>query len=417
MTLEFRIEPTATAAAAEERARRPVVTVAVCALVVELVLAATTYGTNDITSWRDFARAVSLVGPVQVYGYQFTNDLYNHPPLVGFFLVAVNGLSRLGLQLNFTLRAISSICETASALLLFDLLRTRHSLQSARRAGVLVAASPVLVMVSGFHGNTDPIFIMFMIAALWLLADKDRPCLAGAMLAAGMSTKIVAAVILPILVVWAWKQGRRRFVCFTSGCLGLLLLIWTPAIVTEWSPLLHNVVGYGGVSARPWGLPQFAAWAGLPRAAAWLAGGGRALIVLACSLLPAFAVHRKPEVVAEAVALSVAGFLLLSPAFGVQYLLWPVALAYALDFRAATIYNILASVLAVGLYMQWSGGVVLNNAESAPLTEGERLFASLVWAALFVVVARGVSIVTSGREERGAAVFDNVLSGRGVSSG
>jgi hypothetical protein len=128
-------------------------------------------------------------------------------------------------------------------------------------------------------------------------------------------------------------------------------------------------------------------------------------------------VHRKPEVVAEAVALSVAGFLLLSPAFGVQYLLWPVALAYALDFRAATIYNILASVLAVGLYMQWSGGVVLNNAESAPLTEGERLFASLVWAALFVVVARGVSIVTSGREERGAAVFDNVLSGRGVSSG
>ena len=379
----------------------------------ELVLAATTYGTNDITSWMAFARAVGLVGPVRVYGYHFTNDIYNHPPLVGFFLLAINGLSHFGLHLNFTLRAVSSICGTASALLIFDLVRVRHSLKAASRAGVTIAASPVIVAVSGFHGNTDPIFIMFMIGALLFLVDKDRPFLAGAMLAVGMSVKIVAALIVPVLVVWLWKQERRRFLSFICTFLGLLLLIWIPAAVTEWSPLLHNVLGYGGVSARPWGLPQFAVWAGLPGVAAWLAGVGRAFLVLACSLLPAFAVHRKPELVAETVALSVAGFLLLSPAFGVQYLLWPIALSYVLNVRAATVYNILASVLALGLYMRWSGSVVFNNAESAPLTEGERLYAALVWAALLVVVARGVSIVTSGGKERGRSYLADAPAAQG----
>ena len=273
MTPEFRVAPTLMPTVATKRARRPVVAVAACALIVELVLAATTYGTNDITSWMTFARAVGLVGPVRVYGYHFTNDIYNHPPLVGYFLLAINDLNQVGLHLNFTLRAVSSICGTASALLIFDLVRPRHSLKEASRAGVAIAASPVIVAVSGFHGNTDPIFIMFMIGAVLFLVDRDRPFSAGAMLAVGMSIKIVAALIVPALVVWLWKQERRRFLSFICTFLGLLLLIWIPAAVTEWSPLLHNVLGYGGVSARPWGLPQFAVWAGLPGVAAWLAGG------------------------------------------------------------------------------------------------------------------------------------------------
>ena len=43
----------------------------------------------------------------------------------------------------------------------------KRNLQTAafRWAAVMLAASPVSLMVSGYHGNTDPVMVMFLFLA------------------------------------------------------------------------------------------------------------------------------------------------------------------------------------------------------------------------------------------------------------
>jgi len=55
-------------AARPARARTTVLLIALLFLVSKLVIAAMTYGTNDVSYWIDFARGVALKGPVGVYG-------------------------------------------------------------------------------------------------------------------------------------------------------------------------------------------------------------------------------------------------------------------------------------------------------------------------------------------------------------
>src|SRR5438270_9019532 len=75
------------------RARVVILIVALSALTAKLVLAAHTYGTEDIHTWTAFADGVRQRGPVGVYGIDFGHTkhlLYNHPPLVGFYLWFIN---------------------------------------------------------------------------------------------------------------------------------------------------------------------------------------------------------------------------------------------------------------------------------------------------------------------------------------
>lgn len=385
------------------RSRKLVLLVALVALAVKLVMAATTYGTNDVTTWNAYARAVAAVGPVRVYGYHFTYHLYNHAPLVGYLLAIGNGLHHVGFSIGFLIRATSSVCDVLSAVLVFELVRRRRSLRDATWSGVLVAFSPVLFTVSGFHGNVDPIFTMFMLLAVWLLMDCERRVAAGVALGVALSIELVPVMVVPVLLVVAARSGRSGFTRFLAGFGALLVLIWTPAVLLELGPLRHHVLGYTGNPSRPWGIPQIAAWMGSPSTGTWLAGPGRALVVSVSSLVPAILAFRRPELALQAVGLTMAGFLVLSPAFGVQYLVWPLCFAYLIDIRAATAYNLTAGALLVAIYSRWSGGILWNHAYSAPLTQGERAAALIVWASLLVVVVRGVAITLSHRAERASS--------------
>jgi Gpi18-like mannosyltransferase len=136
--------------------RRLVIIAATVILIPKLILAATTYGTNDIFHWFDFLNAVQHTGPIGVYSYPFEHSLYNHPPLIGYYLELIGAGTHIGLAANFSIRAVSSLADVASAVLVFELLRTRRPLPEATFAGIIVACSPILLIVSGFHGNTDP---------------------------------------------------------------------------------------------------------------------------------------------------------------------------------------------------------------------------------------------------------------------
>jgi uncharacterized membrane protein len=388
ITTTVAVRPTS-AAGPVRRHRWLIFAVALPALAVKLVIAYVTFGTNDIVHWMDFAQAVKRVGPVQVYAFPFTQSLYNHPPLIGYFLLAVNYLTHFGLPVKFSIRAAASLADVASAFLVFEVLHRRRPLAEATAAGILVAASPVLFAVSGFHGNTDPIFTMLILLSVFLLAERRTPATAGVAIALALSIKIVAVVVVPGLLVYAARRGRRTLVRFVMALGAVFVLIWTPALHSEWAPIRKNVLGYRGSLLHPWGLPQFAQWAGMPDVSNWLNGSG-VLVVAVCAGVGAAAVWAKPSLVVEAMALAMVAFMLLSPAFAVQYLVWPVLFCYLVGFWGATAYNVLAGALLVEVYTRWSGTVLWNHAHALAFSAREKAWGGVVWVALTVVVSQGL---------------------------
>lgn len=375
---------------------RTVAAFALPVLLIKVALAAGTVGTKDMLHWADFLDGVRSAGPVGIYGLSFPHSFYNHPPLMGFVLWFVNRLQELGITDNFSIRALASACDVGSAFVLLALLRRRRPLLPATLAAVLVAVSPVLLLVSGFHGNTDPDFVFLTLLGLHLLLDRHLPCWAGAALALAIGIKIVPVVVLPALAVFAFRRGRRTLLLLGGGFLAAFALTWGPALLTQFGPVRSHVLGYAGNGYSLWGIMQIGHWLGDPGWVAFLDGPGRVGLVLVCALVPAVAVWFRPSALLPAVAWSLLVFLAFATTFGVQYLVWAVAAAYLVDLWWATAYNISAGVLLTMIYDRWSGGLPWDYADPTPFTNGEKIGLVVPWVALLVSIGLATRAIARG---------------------
>lgn len=385
----------------------PTATVAACAvpvLLVKLVLAASTFGTKDMRHWADFLAGVRAAGPVDIYGLTFPLSFYNHPPLMGYVLWVVNGLRDIGISDNFSIRALASLCDVGSAFVLLALLRRRRPLYQATLAAVLLAVSPVLLLVSGFHGNTDPDFAFLTLLGLYLLVDRRLPLWSGVALALAVGIKIVPVVVLPALAVYAWKRGGRELLLLAAGFAATFALTWGPPLLSQFQPVKAHVLGYAGNGSSLWGFMQIGHWLGDPAWVGVLGDDGRFGLVLVCALLPALAVWWRPAVILPAVAWSLLVFLAFATTFGVQYLVWAVAVAYLVDLWWATAYNISAGVLLAVIYNRWSGGLPWDYADPTPFTDGEKIGLLVPWAVLLVLTALATIAIIRGAIVKGATV-------------
>jgi 4-amino-4-deoxy-L-arabinose transferase-like glycosyltransferase len=386
-------EPTTSAPGREQqvgRHRRWVLALALIALGLKLVIAARTYGTNDIRHWTNFVNGVAERGPVGIYGITFERSFYNHPPLIGYFLQLVDFGRHYGVSIGFSIRSVASLADVGSALLVFEILRRRRSLREATWAAALVAVSPVLFIISGFHGNTDPIFVLFTLLALHLLADRGKPLPAGLSMGVAIGIKIVPVVAVPALLVLALLQGRRSLLRFGAGFTAAVAISWLPALIAHAQPVREHVLGYAGSGISQWGLIQIGHWFDDPGWADFLTGAGRFPVVLLCALAPAALVWRRPAMAAEAVGLSLVSFLFLSPAFGCQYLVWAMAATYLLNFGWATVYNLGAGLVLFKIYTRWAHGFPWNHADYWGLVGIELVGALLLWGCLGILAALGV---------------------------
>ncbi len=389
-------------------------------LLIKLSIAATTFGTNDIVHWADFLAGERRAGPVGIYALTFPNgSFYNHPPLIGYLLAFLNLIQDAGIPFRFTLRALSSLADVGTALLVFELLRRRQPVARARLAAVLVAVSPLLVMVSGFHGNTDPIFVLLVLLGAHLLVDRRLPVLAGAAIALSVSVKIVPMVVIPALAVYAFRRSAfrrdaaRRDAARTGpgdllrclvGFAVVFGLVWGPALILQFRQVRTDVIGYGGFAVSPWGIRALGHWMGDP---SWVhtfsSAVGRAAVVAVCALLPACAVWRRPDVVLPAVAWSLIGFLVLAPSWGVQYMVWPLAACYLIGPACGTAYNLVGSVVLFVVYNRWSGGLPWYRARATfVVPEPELLLMMLAWAVLAAVLIRATIKIFPSGPGRGA---------------
>jgi 4-amino-4-deoxy-L-arabinose transferase-like glycosyltransferase len=386
-----------------------VLSAAVVVLGLKLWVAATTFGTADVGAWETFAAAVRKVGPINIYAVPLAS-LYNHPPLIGWMLLVMNHLVAPGIPFPFLIRVPASVADVVTSLLIFEMLRARRSLREATAAALLVACSPVLFIISGLHGNTDPVFVMFTLMSTYLLINRPWPAqpwvsaaLAGAAFAMALSVKIVPIVVLPTLLLIAARRGRRQLASFVVGSGVVLLPLWGPVVLRQWQPFRKDVLDYAGFATRQWGPVEFANVLHAPASAiTFIAGPGRFLDVLLSALLPVLLLCWRRDAALSAIGLSLALFLLLSPAFGTQYLAWPVAVAYLIELRAGIAYNLAAGALLAEVYLREHGNrpwdLVLSGGAMRPK---EVAALAVVWALLLLVVIIGLRrIARPARAER-----------------
>jgi uncharacterized membrane protein len=99
-------------------------------------------------------------------------------------------------------------------------------------------------MVSGFHGNIDPIMVLFIFLAA-VAVFKDQPVVCGVMYAAACNIKIVPLMVAPVFIFYWMGRGWRAATGFmaTSGTIMLAGVAW--GLIYCPAAFMRNVFGYG----------------------------------------------------------------------------------------------------------------------------------------------------------------------------
>ncbi|HJR08016.1 MAG TPA: hypothetical protein VJ842_12210 [Pyrinomonadaceae bacterium] len=390
---------------------RLVVLAATLASLFKLYLALFTEGTLDAASFADHLAKIEQLGGVGAYHVRGAfNNPFNSPPFIIHFLKALGWLTaQTKLPFAFWLRLSCIIADAGSLFIVWKLFERSHTprQQQGDRALwllVVLALSPVSIIISGFHGNTDPVMIFFVLLSAYLLetrggddGDNDRRVILAA-IAFGLALNFKVAPLIFAPALWFYLPRLRQRVEYFSVAALVFLLGSLPYILYDPIIIARSVFGYGSIYGH-WGWTYFAAelfpaslqFARPPHdvvgAHAVAAAFGKWLM-LALILAAAFLLNRrrsdndKPTLTLQ-LGFTAALFLFLTPGFGSQYLSWLVPFVVFLGLRASLLYFV-----AGGLFLSVSYSCFLYR--TAPpfycVEPFTNLLMPLCWLSIFVLL-------------------------------
>lgn len=343
-----------------------IVSAAAFAFILKFLLALRTWGTNDVYAWERFARWSALFGS-RLYAI---DPAFNHPPSMIHALSAMTWLAKTtGIFFPFWLRLPAIVADAGSLWVVSRIFASRLDEPLIRWGLLLLAVSPTLILVSGFHGNTDPVVMFFVLVSVWLtqdgLGDDDTTDWAsGAALGAAMCVKVLPLIVLPVL--FFGRAGVRRRVIFFGAAIAVMVVCWSPYLFRDPVAIYHQVIGYQSIYGH-WGLPWLAYRAAFFRDE-WHDIFQRygAYVVLATIVVAAWIINRKSEKPTLYAQTGAALFFFLAAAngFGVQYLAWLVPWTVGVGLIPVTFFTVASGAFLFAVYNFWSGGLPWYLADS-----------------------------------------------------
>ena len=222
---------------------RIVLLAALIALVLKLWIASTTIGTTDVFLFGMFGQQIGRHGLAHAYEHI---AIFNHTPLVGAWVAGLVSSGEGNPQAYaLPLRVPGILADFLSVLVL---LRLRQKTgRPPVWALVLFALSPVSLMVSGYHGNVDPVLALLLLVAAWMCVER-RPLLCGIALGLACQVKVVPLLVAPVFAAYWWQ--RKMFTRFALAACAVTLAGWAPALISAPQAFCKNVLGYAGY----WGI-------------------------------------------------------------------------------------------------------------------------------------------------------------------
>ena len=355
-----------------------------------LVVSWHSIGTNDAGAWERFARGVEARGLRDAYG-RFPS--LNHPPLPVLWAGAALGVARgTGASFEFVFKLPAILADAASCALLLRIVGSRCGPRAGWYAAVAMALSPAAVLVGAYHCNTDNVYAMLCLLACAML-DRGKSFGAGVALAGAVNVKLIPVLLIPPLL--AICRTRRDAILFLTGCAAgaiPLLVAW----IGTGPAFAQHVLAYSPRANR-WGIAfvLYELYLNEPtrRVALDLMRfyfeTGRWFILASVAMLSFFAWRRRKWNAYELGALTLSIFLLLTPGFGLQYMVIVVPLLLAVSLAAGTIYGLISGAfLAVAYASVWTGTVPLYSFFDGPIERSAALIGAAAWLLLALLCAR-----------------------------
>jgi hypothetical protein len=362
---------------------------ALLALAVKLVIALTTIGTNDVLRWETFLANLQAHGGIGLY---HRVSYYNHPPFMIHVLRVMDFMTSLtGIAFPFWLRLPAILADLGSAVLVLRILGPRLRESDRAVAVALLAAAPPSILISGFHGNTDPVMIFFVLLSIYMLDSGRSAWLAGVFFGMSLNIKVASIIFVPVFILYLPNTRKRIEYLAATGAAFLIGSL--PYLVQDPAFIVERVFGYGSLYGH-WGLSRLLTlpWSrdhiGLLDTiyAQW----GK-FIVLAVIAAAAFWMNRSPKKPPLFLQCGLVAFLFmaLTPGFGVQYLAWLVPWVVGIGLWATVIFYTASGIFLFLVYHFWAGEFPwrLANADAVGDWRGSIILVELLcWAAVVVVL-------------------------------
>jgi hypothetical protein len=342
-----------------------IIALALVATTLKLAIAYNTIGTNDAVFFYGFAKVLNEHGLEWTYAH---SRYFNHPPLTAYFLRGIFLLTEqrwcqdLGVHFPFLLRFPGIVADFFVVVVLLQLRKIDILIPTWALA--LFALSPVSLMVSGFHGNTDPVMVLFLVGAIWM-CFRNQAALAGLFFALSCQIKIVPLLLLPAFVFFWFSQDRIRAFLITSGVTTALL--WIQPLLNFPVVFAKNVLAYGSYWGiwgftflfRATGLSQFSrlSFFDLEPAQNVIVTVLKLIIVVVAVWLAWKNRNTRGRAFVESLACSWLVFFVFAPGVCPQYLIW---LAPFILILSPTLYSYLlvaSTIFLFEFYNITSGGL------------------------------------------------------------
>ncbi len=326
------------------------------AFVAKQILSYFTFGTNDMFTWLELSMGIEKFGTRELYRQIFCN----HPPLVLWYLKGLSFLpTQIGIGYPFLFRFLPIAADSASVFIIWKLMGL-YGIKYRTVISVLCAFSPVHFLIAGFHGNTDPLFVLLVLASIYLF-EKGRYGWMGAVYGLSLCVKIVPVILVPVFLYFLrdWKKAIR----FLVPAIAVPLLVFAPYLLHDAAKVISSIFGYGSIGTL-WGMGRIAHWAnsyeGLPiELRNWAhdfyfwhrVHGAKLFFILLLPMILFFKAWRVNLL--EAVFVAFGLFLSVTPGFGMQYLCWIALPAIVIFPVAGSLFNALAGLFLLRVYIFW----------------------------------------------------------------
>jgi hypothetical protein len=210
------------------------------ASLIKVVWALNSSGTCDPMLFYFFGKAMQHRSMASLY---MGGPVYNHTPLTGWVMHLLCNATH---DYYPTFGSIIRIaCTLADAVVVLALLQLSKATEKPPYwALAIFAVSPVSLMVSGFHGNIDPIMVMFLVLAS-IAAVKEKPMLCGLLFALACNVKVVPVLISPVFILYWMARGRTAAFRFMGVSGALMLAGASYGLIQCPAAFISNVFGYG----------------------------------------------------------------------------------------------------------------------------------------------------------------------------
>lgn len=338
-------------------------------LFIKLIFSYNVYGTNDVSYWNAFSDIIQRFGTFKIYSLV---PIYNHTPLMSWILKLIKLVEiKSSLDFPFLFRLLPIFADYAGIFIIWKLLK-KYKIKNKVSICLVCIINPINFLISGFHGNIDPVFIFFILLAIYL-AENDNSIFSGLTYGISICIKIVPVILAPVFFFYL-KDNRKRITFFLSASV-LPGIIFLPYLLKDFYPVTKNIFLYSSLKGI-WGVGHVLASIFTNenininiRNLAYtvfkfhIAYGVIIFFILSIFLARLLISNKKINLV-EGAFLVFCLFLAIMPGFGVQYLSWLPLFAVIVSFRLGMIYMLLGGVFLYRVYAYWNGGLPLYYANS-----------------------------------------------------